>query len=172
MTNTTPEENGWEACPPGKLVEYARRTTAARRNRAVLRLAGEIGAAIGLFLLVVWLSPWGNRPREFDFGGITCSEVKTEMQQYMMGGLEPEEHEKIRLHLAHCPRCQELLKKMQGANAAIEGASLYESTAADSGGRESTGATNLFWKPREWRRIDGTAGRVAALDSPNVAVSE
>lgn len=171
MTNTTPEENGWEACPPGTLVDYARRAKTARRKRAVLRLAGEVGAAVALFLLVVWLAPWGNRQREFDYGGITCRDVQSQMQPYMMGGLVAEEREKIRLHLVQCPRCQELMKKMQG-NAAVERRWRQVTASADLGSRASTGGSDIVWEQRGRGPVAGTARRVAASDLPWISLRE
>lgn len=166
MTNTTPEENGWKACPAGTLVDYARRAKTARRNRTVLRLAGEIGAAVILFLLVVWLAPWGDRKREFDYGGISCHDVQSEMKQYMMGGLAPEVREKVRLHLAQCPRCQELMKKMQGANATAVRSGRYWSVSAHVDFHEFTGESGIVWEQPERSEIKDRALQVFVSDLP------
>lgn len=163
MTNTSREDNGWEVCPPGTLVEYARRAKTAQRNRAILRLAGEVGAAVALFLLVVWLAPWGNREREFDYGGISCRDVQSKMQPYMMGALAADERERIRLHLAQCPRCQELMKKMPG-NAAVERSWRYVTPSANLGNRAATGGSEVAWEQRERGPVDFASRRLAAAD--------
>jgi hypothetical protein len=84
-----------------------------RRRRAFLRAAAT--AVAGLFVtggsLALWWGP--GRPREHDYGGITCSEVRRLAGDYVLGKLPAGDQERVRVHLARCPHCKPLFERMR-----------------------------------------------------------
>jgi hypothetical protein len=108
-----PVAPGWENSPPGEVRRLRQRLRGRRRRRAFLRAAAT--AAAGLFVtgggLALW---WGLvRPREYDYGGITCSEVRRLAEDYRMGKLAAAERERVRVHLARCPHCKLFFERMR-----------------------------------------------------------
>ncbi len=76
----------------------------AQRRRAV----GRAALASGLVLLVVTgaallaSNPFGGQLP----GGLACAHVKSLVAEYLADGLEPDLHEKVDRHLAHCEACR------------------------------------------------------------------
>ena len=139
MTNNSPDEKGWDACRPGTLVEYAHRTKRAHQRRLIARRVGEVAMALVLFMLAVRFIPPDDGEREYNYGGIICRDVQSEMPKYMMGEILPEQREMIRSHLAQCPRCQEMMKRMQKGNVALKREGRYPVAAANLGRQLSAG---------------------------------
>lgn len=107
-------QDDWTPCPAGTLTGLKRRLHRTRRAERAWRLAAQASV-----LLVVVAAVWvftqtggGRGTAEYDFGGITCTEVHRLLPKYMQGEVEPTIAEKIKLHLAECPRCQELVRQM------------------------------------------------------------
>lgn len=95
----------WQPAPPGTVGELARRVRARRTRRRFLRVAG--GVATGLLAAGggVWAWRAGTRPREYDFAGITCSEVVPRLEPLLAGRLPEPEATRVRAHVAQCPNC-------------------------------------------------------------------
>ncbi len=114
MTGNDGRSEKWKPCPPGTLANIAGAMRRERRRRWAVQV---VSAALGILLAAVFIY-WFERPpndpgpTEFHYGGISCTEVRQQMQQYMMGQASPEVREKIRAHLAECKPCQELLRQM------------------------------------------------------------
>lgn len=105
----------WATCDGGYLTQISTRRKSLRRRRAVVRRVGASAVLACLLVGIVWgVSSRGGDGGENYFGGIACSEVRDNMQGYMAGELPEELERKVETHLAHCPRCQELMEKMQG----------------------------------------------------------
>ncbi len=59
---------------------------------------------------------WALRPRgmsEPNFGGITCTEVRSNAMAMMAGTLPADLLQKIQTHLSQCVECQTMLEKMK-----------------------------------------------------------
>jgi len=94
-----------------------RRLRTRRRRRFALQLAG--GAALGLLLGVLFVefrSRSGDSPQDRKIAGVTCSEVRENMDDFVQGRLPKELRAKIAAHLEQCPECEELVReKRSGA---------------------------------------------------------
>ncbi len=102
----------WTACSPGTLGRLSRRIRGQRQQQSAIRVAAPL-AMIVLVTLGVWSA---NRPaalHESNYGGLTCQQVETNMQQYTVSQLPPETQRALAEHLAHCPHCQKKMKTMQ-----------------------------------------------------------
>ncbi len=100
----------WKPCPAGKLSALSTRIQRRTQRRRFLQFAGAFsllalgGGTLGFLL---------TRQREFDYGGITCSEVLGHAEAFMRGQLGEPLTGKIRLHLAECPSCGPRFRDMQ-----------------------------------------------------------
>lgn len=103
--------SGWDRCPPGKLFGLGRRLRGRKTRRQFLKGAA---AAVGVLVTGGAFGLWwaARRTREFDFGGITCSQVIPLMGDYMARKLPLADQTRVGEHLALCPRCRALLEKM------------------------------------------------------------
>jgi len=102
----------WQACAPGTLGGFAARARGRRRLRGIGQAAGAVVllAAVGL---TVWSVSRPGGQRDNRFGGIACSDVHANIEAYKKGLLPPDLTERIRVHLAECPACQEAMKAMK-----------------------------------------------------------
>ena len=112
----TSDVDTWTKCSPGTLTQLSHRIRAKQNRKVVVRVAAPV-----VLLICVGLGVWSmSGPRksgDFDFGGVTCTEVQSGLQQYARGKLLPEERIAFDVHLAQCPRCQEMMRAMQSDNA-------------------------------------------------------
>ncbi len=70
-------------------------------------LGGLLAAAGGL-----WAVRAATREREYDFGGVTCSEVAARTDDFLHGRLTPDEAAKIKQHVRLCPQCKPMFEQM------------------------------------------------------------
>lgn len=122
----------WMPCPRGSLGQFARREQTRQRRRFLVKVSGvaavvALGGGVGFWTL---RPPGRSEP---NFGGVTCTEVRTNAMAMMAGTLPAELMQKIQTHLSQCPECQEFLKKMR-ANAGN-----LKVSAADARHREPCG---------------------------------
>jgi hypothetical protein len=114
MSNPRPSNDGWRSCPPGTLTGLATGLRKAEQRKQRLRIVGGVATLLLMFTAGAWYSNrYGTLPDDYPYGGISCMEVKDSLPQMMNGTASPELVAKIRTHLAECPRCAELARKMQ-----------------------------------------------------------
>lgn len=103
----------WEPCPSGELGRLVRRMESEPQRMAVKWATGAVAATALLALLVVGVYRMRQLPgMEYNFGGVTCSEVRARMQQYLAGEIDAELRERLEVHLAKCPQCAKLKQQM------------------------------------------------------------
>jgi hypothetical protein len=78
----------------------------------------RIVVGVATLLMMVTAGAWysnqkGTLPDDYPYGGISCMEVKDSLPLMMSGTADAELVAKIQTHLAECPRCAELARKMQ-----------------------------------------------------------
>lgn len=118
MNSTTANrpDDDWQACPPGRLTEKVRNHRSTVRRRKVFQAVGYACALV----LAVGVGTWvGERLRgapEPNFGGITCSEVRQNMDAYAHHQLDAEVTERMEIHLRDCPACRELKRQMENGS--------------------------------------------------------
>lgn len=99
----------WKPCPAGKLSALSTRIQGRMQRRRFLKFAGAFsvlalgGGTLGFLL---------TRHREFDFGGITCSEVLGHAEAFMHGQLGEPLVSRVRIHIAQCPHCGPRFREM------------------------------------------------------------
>lgn len=99
-------------CPRGSLGKFARREQSRQRRRFLVK-ASSMAAVVALGSGVGF---WTLRPRgmsEPNFGGITCTEVRSNAMEMMAGTLPNDLMRKIQTHLSECGACQAFLEKMK-----------------------------------------------------------
>lgn len=127
----------WEDCAPGTITGLMKRLKAERRRKSVVRFGPPVVLTV-MLVLVAWnfggvaSSPSLQGPvREFDFGGVTCSEVQDSILQFAMGELEPVKQDAFAVHFQHCPVCRTKLEAMQNSGTPVAVSSSVEKTADD-----------------------------------------
>jgi hypothetical protein len=120
--NPTPESNDdWSACSPGTIGQLHDRLAAQRKRQAVIRIGGPalmfVLLGIGVWSFIHTAAP--EPPAEFNYGGVTCSHVQENLQQFAMNALDPAEQKALTIHLKQCPVCQKKMKALQDKRAAI-----------------------------------------------------
>jgi hypothetical protein len=84
-----------------------------RRQRRVflgwgLALAGAaVATGVG-----IWAGKRWRTPDEYDFGHISCADVQKLAQAYGQGKLDGPVRERVRRHVAQCPKCGPLFQSM------------------------------------------------------------
>jgi hypothetical protein len=113
MTRSEAEQEKWAQCPPGTLTGIAALHARRRRRAAAFKLGGAAMVVL-LCLSVGWrVFRHDGQMQEFNFGGIACHDVQHLMPDYMMGKLPEDTSDRIRRHLAECPHCQDVVRRMK-----------------------------------------------------------
>jgi hypothetical protein len=104
-------------CPPGTFQSLAEKLRKRRQRRLFLRNAVAIAstAVVAGGGLSLWLGLRGSGhqgPAEYHYGGLACSEVQKLAGAYAKGELAPPIREKVRQHVAQCPRCGQMFRSM------------------------------------------------------------
>jgi hypothetical protein len=150
----------WIPCPRGSLGQFARREKTRQRRRFLVKASG-IAAVVALSGGVGF---WALRPRgmsEPNFGGVTCTEVRTNAMAMMAGTLPSDLLHKIQTHLSQCGECQAMLEKMK----------------ADAGGKSMTSASPAHREPCGCSQCRSTllaanSAQEAVVASRRVALSQ
>ena len=111
------QEPEWDSCPAGALSALSGKLKRRKQRRRFLQIAGALslavvggGVAVGLGLFI------GKRQndavQDFNFGGITCTEVDQQAQAFAMGQVQEPLLGKMRVHIAQCPKCGPLMRNM------------------------------------------------------------
>ncbi|MCI0704014.1 MAG: zf-HC2 domain-containing protein [Planctomycetia bacterium] len=104
----------WQPAAGDEVGRLARRLRTRRTRRQFLK---GTGAVLGGLLAVAggwWTVRSLTREREYDFGGITCSEVMAKSEAIKNRQLPPEEMKRVKQHLTRCPRCKPLVEQLGG----------------------------------------------------------
>ena len=109
---TPPDE--WRPADGDEVVRLAHHMKRRKSRRQFLKTGG--GIAGGLLALVGgwWVVRSATRKREYDFGGITCSEVAARADDFMQGRLPADEAAKVKQHVKLCPNCKPKFERMGG----------------------------------------------------------
>ena len=114
MAKSQHTEDEWLPCPPGTLAGLSSNLKSQERWTQVRRVSGVAAALMIVVAAGVWYS--NQQPpgmENYSYGGITCMEVRDSLPQMMDGSASEELMMKVQAHLAECPRCAELAKKMK-----------------------------------------------------------
>ncbi|MBL8819403.1 MAG: zf-HC2 domain-containing protein [Planctomyces sp.] len=111
--NSSPD--GWDSCPPGTFSTLAKRLNAQQRIRQLKTAAAATVAMLILVCTAVLVFPGSTASDTPDLqcGGISCTEVRKSLPDMLAGSTPPELTTRIQLHLAECPHCGELVRKMK-----------------------------------------------------------
>jgi len=125
--NKQPEQMPmWDECRPGEISAMVHRSKRRQRRQFALQLTA--GAVVGLLFGAVYLGVESFRQPagEKNFGGITCTKVREHAKTFVHrdDALSPETRRRIDAHLAKCPECRKLVRKMQNNRGAAEGAAV------------------------------------------------
>lgn len=133
--NDQPLLRGWSQAPPGEVAQLGRKLRARRSRRLFLKSAAATAA--GVLLATSGAGLWWlfGRHREYDYGGITCSEAIRLARPYMMGQLPAADRERVRQHVAQCSVCGPRFRQMGSTNATSS-----RLRCAASGAREQDGS--------------------------------
>ena len=134
MNDHANRETGWEQCPTGEISGMVGRIKGHQRNVFAAQLAG--GAAFGILLGLVFVGLAG--PREHDFGGITCTEVREAGRAYMAGELDADFSARIKIHLAECPTCGPMFRQKVNEQAGRYAPRSRAIAQADGGGHSES----------------------------------
>ncbi len=107
-------EDGWGPCPKGTLTGLS----VALKRRARWQQVQQASSLVAVLLLAVAAGTWfANRqpthPEDYPYGGITCTEVRDSLPQMMSGKADESLATRIKAHLAECPRCAEMARRMK-----------------------------------------------------------
>lgn len=113
MKESTFGSGGWAACEAGDLRRVVRRLRVRRRDRQAARVIGTGGAAAVLVLVgFIALAQFRGTP-QYNYGNIACDSVRENLPDYMAGRVDKHLAAKINRHLAVCPKCGPLYRKMK-----------------------------------------------------------
>ena len=107
--------NDWQPAAGGEVVRLTRRLKGRKSRRQFLK--ASVGGVGGLLAVA---SGWfavrsATREREYDFGGITCSEAMSRADAMMNGKKLPDaEMMQVQEHVMLCPNCKPRFEKMGG----------------------------------------------------------
>jgi len=112
MDHSDIRQMDWQTCPPGTLSEFAGKQKHLERRRFLMK-AGGIAGGLLLAAGVGVYSYRQNSRNEYEFGGITCTELRKNAPLLMAGTLDESIIRKIDIHLSKCPNCPEYMGKMK-----------------------------------------------------------
>lgn len=122
VKSSSSDSGEWQPCPPGELGELAGRLRTRRRNSKISRLATVSAllllAAGGIYLL---MGPGRNlnlpgqalENGEFNFGGITCTELHRALPGLKARTLDDATLARVREHVEKCPHCKSFARFLQ-----------------------------------------------------------
>jgi hypothetical protein len=110
--NQPPPADDWQPAQGREVATLARRLRGRKSRRRFLVAAGTIGGTLLAGLGGWWLVQLATRQREYDFGGITCSEVAARADALMQGKLAEDEVARVKQHVLLCPHCKPWFERM------------------------------------------------------------
>jgi hypothetical protein len=109
----TPPDD-WRPASGAEIVRLARRLKRRKSRRRFLKAGGGIIGGVLALAGGWWVVRSMTREREYDFGGITCSEVAARTDDLMQGRLPADEVAKVKQHVMLCPNCKPKFERMGG----------------------------------------------------------
>ena len=113
--NHRPPSDDWQPASGGEVVRLTRRMKGRKSRRQFLKSGGGI---VGGLLAVAggwFVVRSATHEREYDFGGITCSEAMARADTMMKGKKLPDaEMMQVKEHVLLCPNCKPRFEKMGG----------------------------------------------------------
>lgn len=114
VKSSSSDSGGWQACPPGELGELAGRLRTRRRNSKIARLATVSALLLAAGGLYLQMGPGRNlnlpghalENGEFNFGGITCTELHRALPGLKAHTLDEATLARVREHVDKCPHCK------------------------------------------------------------------
>ena len=115
----------WQECPPGTLANLAGRLRGRRRRRFLARLAvAPLVLLAGATVTMIVLGKNDPPKRDTNPSGaslaIKCKECKQLLPLYLTHSLPPDQTEKMRVHLAKCRPCREVMEQMRSSVASLD----------------------------------------------------
>ena len=133
MSDPQLSNDGWRACPPGTLTELASGLRKVEQRKQRRRIVVGVATLLMMVTAGAWYSNQkGTLPDDYPYGGISCTEVKDSLPLMMSGTADAELAAKIQTHLAECPMCTKLARKLQEQSHAGRQNTSPRSTRRDS----------------------------------------
>lgn len=112
MSTKPNSSEGWVACPPGSLEEFAGRERTRQRRRFLMKASGvTVALGLGGVAGIKALAPPLLREPRFD--GVTCAEFRDQYHELLAETLSPQLMGLMRGHVARCETCQEFVRTLQ-----------------------------------------------------------
>ena len=125
---TTSDDAKWKPCPAGTLPRFAKQQRTRVFRRQLLQASG-VASVLVLVGGVSYLKFFRSAPgpiAEPRYGGVTCTEVRTNARGYLAGSLEPKRMWQFQKHIEECDRCQAAFREMSEATTSAVGDSPME----------------------------------------------
>jgi hypothetical protein len=116
------ESAAWQPCPRGTLADLAGRLRGRRRQRILARLAVAplvLAAGAAVTMIVIGKNSPEPNPQGRSLT-IKCKECRQLLPQYVAHSLPPDQMERMRVHLAKCRPCREVMEQMRSSVAWFE----------------------------------------------------
>ena len=107
-----PEDSDWSACPSGEIQGLVGRLQARQRRERTRQAAAGV-VCLALLVTAGFYAVPRLGVKEAKFGGITCSELQQQAEQYVQQTLDPQATERFDAHLARCRHCREFISEFQ-----------------------------------------------------------
>lgn len=125
---TTSDDAEWKPCPAGTLPRFAKQQRSRVFRRQLLQTGGVASVA---FLVggVSYLQFFRSTPgpiAEPNYGGVTCTEVRKNAREYLVGSLAEKRMWQFQKHLEECANCQAAFREMSTAMTSATGGSSME----------------------------------------------
>lgn len=116
MNDHRTDSSDWSPLPDGGLEKFASRQRASEARRIVVRSAVAAVCVLGIWGGLNYFYPGGvgdvgNRSVPIH-AGLACSTVRDRLPDYVRGRLSDAERKQMAQHLAECPPCEQLRRKL------------------------------------------------------------
>jgi len=101
----------WDPVTPGSLNGLASRIRSRRRRRIVAKVLVPVAAIILFASLLPFLAN-SSTDSQSNYGGIACSEVRSNLNSFIAKDLDQERMGAIAAHLRECRQCRQRMEAM------------------------------------------------------------
>ena len=132
----------WQQCAPGELSNVAAVLRSQQNRKQSLAAFGKAAVAVSLVVAaVVGVQSIQRRDGgDMNYGGISCTDVRSQAADYVAQRLAPGLIDKFEAHLSRCPMCQEYVEQLRREQTAAP-ATVTASVAAMTVGSSSADAS-------------------------------